>query len=186
MKHNNLFVWMMAIVMASITVTSCSDDPQWADPEAHEKTEQLQKQYTPFIIGTWHIEYIKEKMLLYESLTFNEDGSLKGMRKWQGRELVAIDGQEQYTDWKDVDGENGAFTGIWKLMWSRETELSGNRLMLTATFDGERDWTSPVAYGLNARFINADETTLSIEGGIIHNSVDDSTIYSRGNGKPSF
>lgn len=40
--------------LAALALTACSSDPQWADPEAHEKTEQLREQYTPFIVGTWH------------------------------------------------------------------------------------------------------------------------------------
>lgn len=180
-------VRIVILCLVALTFTACcSDEPQWADPEAHEKTEQLQKQYMPFITGTWHIVSIKDKGRFFECLTFNEDGTLKGMRKWQSRQLVTIDGKEQYTDWQDVDGENGTFTGTWRLCWSREEGLSGNRLMLTAYFDREHDWTSPVAYALNAHFINADETTLSIEGGIVHNCDDGATIYTRGYSEPSF
>ena len=39
-----------------ISLASCSSDPEWADQEAHEKTEQLREQYTLFIVGTWHYE----------------------------------------------------------------------------------------------------------------------------------
>lgn len=171
------------------TLASCgSDEPRYADPEAHEKTEQLQEQYGSLLVGTWHIESIKDKGRFYECLTFNADGTLSGLRKWQSRDLVTIDGKEQYTDWQDVEDENGTFTGTWKLSWMRDSEdaFSGNRLMLSASFDEERDWPSPYAYGLNALFINADETTLSIGGGIIHNGDDGSMVFTRGSAEPSF
>ena len=46
------------MMLATFSLASCSsDDPQWADPEAHEKTEQLNEQYGPLLVGTWHIEY---------------------------------------------------------------------------------------------------------------------------------
>ena len=45
------------LVLVTFSLASCgSDEPQWADPEAHEKTEQLRAQYGPFIVGTWHYE----------------------------------------------------------------------------------------------------------------------------------
>ena len=45
--------WKITFAMlAAFSLASCgSDEPQWADPEAHEKTEQLREQYTPFIVG---------------------------------------------------------------------------------------------------------------------------------------
>ena len=171
------------------TLASCgSDEPRYADPEAHEKTEQLQEQYGSLLVGTWHIESIKDKGRFYECLTFNADGTLSGLRKWQSRDLVTIDGKEQYTDWQDVDGENGSFTGEWKLLWSRDAEeaFGGNRLIVTASFDEGRSWPAFVAYSLNARFINADETALTIGGGIVYNGDDGSTVYTRGAAAPSF
>ncbi len=187
MKTMKIWIHVFAM-LAAFSLTSCSSNPEWADPEAHEKTELLREQFSKYIVGTWHIESIKDKGRYYECLTFNEDGTLKGMRKWQSRELVTIEGKKQYTDWQDVDGENGTFTGTWKLLWYREAEGApgANRLMLTADFDEERNWVSPVAYGLNARFINVDKTTLSIGGGIVHNGDDGSTIYTRGEAEPSF
>ena len=115
-----LFLFLVALAL-----TACSSDPQWADPEAHEKTEQLRKQYTPIIAGTWHVEYVKDKGRFFERLTFSADGTFTGMRKWQTRKLVTIDGEEQYTDWQnagqptgwgDEEGPmNGTFTGTWQL-----------------------------------------------------------------------
>ena len=189
-KHRNAraVYAIMLMMLAAFSLSSCSSDPEWADPEAHEKTEKLREQYMPIIVGKWHIESVKDNVRFFECLTFCEDGSLKGMRRWQSRKLVTIGGKEQYTDWQDVEDENGTFTGTWKLSWMRDSEdaFSGNRLMLSASFDEERDWPSPYAYGLNALFINADETTLSIGGGIIHNGDDGSMVFTRGSAEPSF
>ena len=46
-------LWRVAFaILAAFSLASCSsDEPQWADPESHEKTEQLRKQYTPIIHG---------------------------------------------------------------------------------------------------------------------------------------
>lgn len=50
-------LWRLAFMMlAAFSLTSCSNDPEWTDPEAHEKTVQLNEQYGPLLIGTWHIE----------------------------------------------------------------------------------------------------------------------------------
>ena len=55
--------WSLSMIMlATLFLTSCSSEPGYADPEAHEKTEQLREQYTPFIVGTWHIERIGDNM----------------------------------------------------------------------------------------------------------------------------
>lgn len=102
-------------MLAALSLVSCSSDPELADPEAHEKTEQLREQYAPFIVGTWHYEKTLEKQRAYEQLTFNADGTLSGRRKWQSRKIVIIDGLERYTDWDDVPNENGSFTGTWSL-----------------------------------------------------------------------
>ena len=61
-------LWRVAFaILAAFSLASCSsDEPQWADPESHEKTEQLRKQYTPIIAGTWHVEYIKDKGRFFE------------------------------------------------------------------------------------------------------------------------
>ena len=106
----------LAIIgLVVLAFASCgSDEPQWADPEAHEKTEQLREQYTPFIVGAWHYEKTIEKQRALEQLTFNADGTLSGLRKWQSRQVVTIDGKEQYTDWENVPDENGSFTGMVK------------------------------------------------------------------------
>ena len=137
MNKQNIITALLALV--AICLASCgSDEPQWADPEAHEKTEQLRAQYTPYIVGTWHYEKTIEKQRAFEQLTFNADGTLNGLRKWQTRQVVTIDGQEQYTDWEDVPDENGSFTGTWKLAWERNSSGVGeNRIILYALWDDE-------------------------------------------------
>ena len=175
------------LFLAAFAMTACSSDPQWVDEEAHEKTEQLRKQYTPIIAGTWHVEYVKDKGRFFERLTFSADGTFTGMRKWQTRKLVTIDGEEQYTDWQDFVDYNGKFTGTWKLSWERDKEGApgANRLWLSAVFDENHDRTY-YAYDLNALFIHADETTLSFTGGFVPNGVDGETVYTRGDAEPSF
>ena len=43
----------LLIVVAMLSLASCSSsEPEYADPEAHEKTEQLREEYTPLITGT--------------------------------------------------------------------------------------------------------------------------------------
>lgn len=178
---------IITILLALVIFVSCGSDPQWADPEAHEKTEQLRKQYTPIIAGTWHVEYVKDKGRFFERLTFSADGTFTGMRKWQTRKLVTIDGKEQYTDWQEKEGYNGTFTGTWKLLWERDAEGTPgvSRIMLIADFDEEHGRTY-YAYDLNALFIHADETTLSFTGGFVPNGADGETVYTRGDAEPSF
>ena len=67
----------MALLFAlvALVLTACSSDPQWADPEAHEKTVELNEQYGPLMAGTWHYEKIGERQRYFERLTFNEDGT---------------------------------------------------------------------------------------------------------------
>lgn len=185
-----LFLFLVALAL-----TTCSSDPQWADPEAHEKTEQLRKQYTPIIAGTWHVEYVKDKGRFFERLTFSADGSFTGMRKWQTRKLVTIDGEEQYTDWQnagqptgwgDEEGPmNGTFTGTWQLRyWNPEGEGSTkhNCLRLEAHYDNERKY---MAYSYVATFDYADETTLRFQGYYAKDE-DGRVNFLRGDAEPSF
>ena len=184
---------LLAII--TISLASCgSDEPQWADPEAHEKTEQLRAQYTPFIVGTWHYEKTIEKQRAFEQLTFNADGTLSGQRKWQSRQVVTIDGVEQYTDWEDVPDENGTFTGTWSLVWERlrvgdgtsgmrnSSGVGENRIILYALWDDEAN--PYIAYSHNPLFGYADATTLQFAG---HwQNSDGWTSYERGEAEPSF
>lgn len=179
----NLFFRNTLIAVAACLLTACSSDPEWADPEAHEKTEQLREQYTPLIIGTWHYEKVGDKQRVFEQLTFNADGTLNGLRKWQKRQLVTIDGQEQYTDWEDVPDMNGTFTGTWSLKWERNSNGVGeNRIILIADWDDEDNTT--IAYSHNPLFGYADETTLQFAGN--WQNSDGWTIYERGEAAPSF
>ena len=75
----------LILFLAPLALAACSSDPEWADPEAHEKTMELQERYAPL--------------------------------------LVTIDGEERYTDWQDVEGENGTFTGTWQLVWERSIAI---------------------------------------------------------------
>lgn len=175
-----LFLFLVALAL-----TACSSDPQWVDPEAHEKTEQLRKQYTPIIAGTWHVEYVKDKGRFFERLTFSADGTFTGMRKWQTRKLVTIDDKEQYTDWEDVE-LSGTFTGTWQLRyWSPEGNSGEKRncLQLTATYDDAgRDY---MAYSCALTFAYADATTLRIQGYYVK-APDGWINYQRGPSEPSF
>ncbi len=170
-------------MLAALSLASCSSDPEWADPEAHEKTEQLRTQYTPLIVGTWHYEKTIEKQRAFEQLTFNADGTLSGLRKWQSRQVATIDGKEQYTDWEDVPDMNGTFTGTWSLVWERNSSSVGeNRITLIADWDDKDNPT--IAYCHNPLFGYADATTLQFAG---HwQNSDGWTIYERGEAEPSF
>ena len=137
----------LILFLAPLALAACSSDPKWADLEAHEKTVELQERYAPLLVGTWHVERIGEKQRYFEKLTFSDSrndivgsrGTFTGLRKWQTRQLVTINGEERYTDWQDVEGENGTFTGTWQLVWERNgSEGDGrNIISLSASFDDE-------------------------------------------------
>ncbi len=171
-------------VIALLALASCgSSEPEWADPEAHEKTEQLRNQYTPLIAGTWHYEHIGDRQRFFERLTFQEDGTLKGYRKWETRSLVTIDGEQRYTDWEADDILNGTFTGTWSLKWERDTNGVGeNRLSLYARFDDEAK--EYLAYSHIVLFDYADATILRFMGQWLDS--DGWSNYERGDAGPSF
>ena len=168
-------IWRIIFMMlAAFSLASCSsDEPRYADPEAHEKTVQLNEQYGPLMVGTWHYENISETQ------------RLTGMRKWQTRKLVTIDDKEQYTDWEDVE-LSGTFTGTWQLRyWSPEGNSGEKRncLQLTATYDDAgRDY---MAYSCALTFAYADATTLRIQGYYVK-APDGWINYQRGPSEPSF
>ena len=175
---------LVITMLALFVIASCTNDPQWADPEAHEKTEQLQAQYTPFIVGTWHYEKVGDKQRVFEQLTFNADGTISGLRKWQARQVVTIDGQEQYTDWENLSRLNGHFTGTWSLVWQRNDKGVGeNRLFLYGEYD-ETDIVSYLPYSHNVLFVYADSTILRFAG--LWQDNDGWTSYERGEAEPSF
>ena len=181
-------IWRIALaVVAVLSLVSCSSDPQWADPEAHEKTEELQKKYGPLLIGTWHLERLGESYRFFEQLTFHADNTLTGYRKWQSRSLVTVEGQEVYTDWEDVEGECGTFTGTWMLGYMSPEGPEGekrNCLRLRASFDGDDN--SPVlARSGSYNFNYADKATLSFQTYYLDDA-DGWTYYHRGEDGPSF
>lgn len=184
-----LFLFLVALAL-----TACSSDPQWADPEAHEKTVQLNEQYGPLMVGTWHYEKIGERQRYFERLTFSADGTFTGIRIWQTRQLVTIDGKKQYTDWTNVLEDtgwgdeapmNGTFTGTWQLRyWNPEGEGSTKRncLRLEARYDKERNY---MAYSYVATFDYADETKLRFQGYYAKDE-DGWMNFQRGDAEPSF
>ena len=162
---------------------SCSSDPKWDDPEAHEKTEQLRKQYTPFVLGTWHYEYIGEKQRFFERLTFEEDGTMTGYRKWETRTQVTVDGEELFTEWESKDYLVGSFTGTWRLEWVRDANGTGtDRMYICARFD--EDANGYLAFCRDAHFDYADTNTLRFMGHWFER--DGWSDYKRGDAEPSF
>ena len=181
-------IWRNILVMtaAILSLVSCSSDPQWADEEAHEKTEQLQKQYGPMMIGTWHYENISDTERFFEQLTFNTDGTLSGMRKWQSRKVVTIEGEQRYTDWESVEPLEGTFSGTWKLSYYSPEGMAGekrNCLLLNAKYEGANS--EYMAYSNIATFDYADETTLRFEG-FYFKDEDGRIVFLRGTQEPSF
>ena len=181
-------IWRNILVMtaAMLSLFSCSSDPQWADEEAHEKTEQLQKQYGPMMIGTWHYENISDTERFFEQLTFNADGTLSGMRKWQIRKVVTIEGEQRYTDWESVEPLEGTFSGTWKLSYYSPEGMAGekrNCLLLNAKYEGANS--EYMAYSNIATFDYADETTLRFEG-FYFKDEEGRIVFLRGTQEPSF
>jgi hypothetical protein len=181
MNKQTIITALLALIL--ITFTSCgSSEPEWVDPEAHERTEQLQKQYGPLMVGTWHYEKVGESQRFFEKLSFKDDGTFTGIRKWQTRKLVTIDGEQRYTDWETLD-LSGTFTGTWSLRyWAPYGGEKRNYLELTATYDEDRDY---MAYSTCLTFGYADETTLHIQGYYIHDD-DGWADYQRGEVESSF
>ena len=181
-------IWRNILVMtaAILSLFSCSSDPQWADEEAHEKTEQLQKQYGPMMIGTWHYENISDTERFFEQLTFYADGTLSGMRKWQIRKVVTIEGEQCYTDWESVEPLEGIFSGTWKLSYYSPEGMAGekrNCLLLNAKYEGANS--EYMAYSNIATFDYADETTLCFEG-FYFKDEEGRIVFLRGTQEPSF
>ena len=177
----------IVIFFAILASASCSREPEWTDTEAHKNTEELRKQYNKYIIGTWHYEYINNNHRFFEQITFNDDGSLKGNRKWQIRKQVTVDGHEVFTDWEYIDGENGSYTGTWKLLWERNDYGNGqNTMYIYASFDiGTDDGNSFLAWSNKLVFGFADDKTLSLSG--INNwNTDGWTQFQRGEAEPGF
>ena len=180
---------IITTIIALLALASCgSSEPEWADPEAHEKTEQLRNQYTPLIAGTWHYEHIGDRQRFFERLTFQEDGTLTGYRKWETRSLVTIDGEQRYTDWEAVDELNGTFTGTWSLKWERDAKgVGANRLILYASFDAlDNEGNGWMAYSHNVLFDYDSATTTLRIAGLHHQDADGWASYQHGDAGPSF
>ena len=176
------------LVLLAIALNACNDDPQMADREAYEKTVQLHKQYGPLLVGTWHCENIGERQRFFERLSFQEDGTLTGYRKWQTRKLVTIEGEQSYTDWENLEPIVGTFTGTWRLQWDRnDSGVGENHLNLYAQFDELDDagkgW---LAYAHNFLFDCDGATFLRIIGGYQSIGSDIWTSYQRGDAEPGF
>ena len=188
----------LILFLAPLALAACSSDPEWADPEAHEKNVELQERYAPLLVGTWHVERIGEKQRYFEKLTFSDSrndivgsrGTFTGLRKWQTRQLVTINGEERYTDWQDVEGENGTFTGTWQLVWERNgSEGDGrNIISLSASFDDETTLSQLYynAYSLYATLYSLADKSLCFSGGFVHNGENDETVFTRDDSEPSF
>ena len=178
-------IWRIALTMlAAFSLVSCgSNEPQWADPETHEKTEQLRKQYGPLMVGTWHYEKVGENKRFFEQLTFKDDGTFTGTRKWQTRKPVTIEGEQRYTDWETLE-LSGTFTGTWSLTyWAPDGGEKRNCLQLIAKYDGENQ--NYMGYSICLTFGYADETTLHIQGHYAHDD-DGWADYQRGHAEPGF
>ena len=89
----NHYIRYYLLLVAVAFAYCCSDEPRYADPVAHEMTVKLNGQYGPLIVGTWHYENISDTQRYFERLTFQADGTLTGMRIWQTRKLVTIEGR---------------------------------------------------------------------------------------------
>ena len=175
---------LLLFVFAIFALAACHDsEPEYADPEVHEKTEKLREQYAPLIVGTWHLEIIGDKRRCFERLTFQPDATLTGMRKFQKRTLVTVNGQQHYTDWEDVEEMNGPFKGNWQLRWDRNSNGKGdNMIILYAEYDDPSAFA--LAYSIMGLFGDANETTLRFQGFI--QDEHGWTVYQRGEAEPSF
>jgi hypothetical protein len=172
--------------MSAVCVfAACSSEPEYADPEAHEKMTKLREQYAPLLVGTWHFERVTETQRFFEQLTFEEDGTLTGTRKWQSRQLVSIDDEQRYTDWEEETWSEGAFTGKWALLWDRDASgVGSNQLDLFGDFL-DNDSPKYHAYSHRQAFSFADATTLCFRGVWFHDA-DGMVRYQRGTAEPSF
>ncbi len=131
-------ILVMTAVMLSFAFCS-SDEPRYADPEAHEKMVKLNELYRPLMVGTWHYEHLGDKYHFVEQLIFKADGTFTGSRIWQTRSLATVDGKEQYTDWEYIEELSGDFTGTWSLSCrSIDGGPKADYLYLYASFDDDR------------------------------------------------
>ena len=112
------------------------------------------------MVGTWHCESISDTQRYFEQLTFNADGTLTGMRKWQFRKLVKIDGEQRYTDWESEDILEGTFSGTWKLKYYSPEGMTGekrNCLLLNAPYDDTNSHLMAYSNIATFDFLKSDE-----------------------------
>ncbi len=69
-----------------ILLTACGSEWEYADPEAHEKTEQLQQEYNAKLQGSWHREVVNSDHRFFERITFKADQSYTLYRVWKMRQ----------------------------------------------------------------------------------------------------
>ena len=179
MKHNIIAAAFCCIFFA---LTSCNNEPHWADPAAHARTEELNKLYAPLLVGTWHTQKMSQTLRIFEQLTFESDGSLTGYRKWLGREQVTVQGEKVFTDWEEITEMSGRFSGTWQL---KHVDPAGNGkadyLYIHAEYDEEH---FNVAYLDYFRFGEVNDTLLRVDGW--YDQEDGWTQYRRGAAEPDF
>ena len=180
MKRHTLVLTLCSLCLALI---SCSSEPKWADPEAHARTEELNKLYAPQLCGTWHTQHMSQTRRIFEQLTFESDGTLTGYRKWHGRELVTVQGEKVFTDWEEITEMSGRFSGTWQLKhYDAVGDGKADYLIIHAEYDEEH---FTVAYLSNLLFGEVNDTLLRIRGPYF---TDDEgwTVYRRGASEPEF
>ena len=61
---------LLFLLIATLAFASCgSDEPRYADPEAHEKTVQLNEQYGPLMVGIIYPKRLLKEGTLQVSTT---------------------------------------------------------------------------------------------------------------------
>jgi len=149
-------------------LTACSSEWEYADPEAHEKTEQLQQEYNAKLQGSWHREVVNSDHCFFERITFKADQSYTLYRVWKMR---------QGDEWEDFPEPSviGESTGTWSLYWERLNTKEGQNILAL----------SNKVSGTLLKFIDIINDQLLVEG-VPYLPIDEPTVYERGEGTPSF
>lgn len=114
MRQTFLF---LAAAVAVLVLGACHSEPQWADPEEHERTEELNALYKEKVAGDWYMFRQKDTRRLYETLKLKADGRFEATMRYATRDTVQVNGEEVVTDWKTFI--NDTISGEWELQWSR-------------------------------------------------------------------
>ena len=151
-----------------ILLTACGSEWEYADPEAHEKTEQLQQEYNAKLQGSWHREVVNSDHRFFERITFKADQTYTLYRVWKMR---------QGDEWEDFPEPSaiGESTGTWSLYWERLNTKEGQNILAL----------SNKVSGTLLRFIDIINDQLLVEG-VPYLPIDEPTVYERGEGTPSF